>query len=157
MPTHDDKRFWDVIAFACRCDADTDDFLDAWYSPLIETLATLAPDEIVRFDRWFDDKTDALYTRPHWAAASLINGGASDDGFYYWRCWLVGMGKRIYEAALKDPDTLADYVDPDRDDYEADIYGAARGAWADLGRREEDYDKAYEALGERKETKLTGK
>lgn len=153
----DDKRFWDVIAFACKPPDEEEDFLDAWLEPLVEALMTLPPDDVVRFDRWFDDRTDALYTHNHWGAAYLINGGASDDGFYYWRCWLVGMGKTVYEAALADPDSLADVVDPDRDDYEAEIYGAARGAWRNLGLDEDDFDKAYEAQGKRKRLKLRGR
>src|SRR5262245_46310473 len=151
----DDKRFWDVIAFACK--HDVEDFYGEWSGPLVEALATLPPEDVVCFDRWFDDRTDALYTRNHWGAAYLINGGASDDGFYYWRCWLVGMGKTIYEAALKDPDSLADVVDPARDDYEAEIYGVARGAWERLGLAEADFDRADRALGKRKNVKLAGR
>ncbi|TYB52801.1 DUF4240 domain-containing protein, partial [Nonomuraea sp. PA05] len=44
-----------------------------------------------------------------WGAAYLINGGCSDDGFEYFRCWLVGQGREVYEAALDDPDSLAEY------------------------------------------------
>jgi Protein of unknown function (DUF4240) len=62
-----------------------------------------------------------------WGAAYTINGGASDDGFYYFRCWLIGMGKDIYEAAVADPDSLADVVDPKIDAY-AEIYAAAHQA-----------------------------
>src|SRR5262245_11456348 len=105
----DDKRFWDVIAVACK--HSVSDFTDQWTRALVKQLATLPPEEIVRFDGWFDDRTEALYTQDHWGAAYLINGGASDDGFYYWRCWLVGMGKSIYEEALADPDSLADWIE----------------------------------------------
>jgi hypothetical protein len=152
----DDKRFWDVIAVACKQDVE-DDFMGEWIGPLVEQLTTLPVELIVRFDRWFADKTDALYTRNHWGAAYLINGGSFDDGFYYWRCWLVGMGKTIYEAALKDPDTLADVVEPGRDDYEAEIYGVARDAWQNLGLSEDDFDKAYKALSKRTSPKLAGR
>jgi hypothetical protein len=154
----DDKRFWDLIAVACKHDVE-EDFTDEWSLPLVEQLMTLPPQDVVRFDRWFDEKTDALYTRDHWGAAYFINGGASDDGFYYFRCWLVGMGKTIYEAALKDPDTLADVVvNADRLDYEAEIYGAASIAWENLGRSEEEFDEVDEALGKRRPGReLTGK
>jgi hypothetical protein len=151
----DDKRFWDVIAFACK--HGVEDFTSDWGASLEEALMTLAPEDVVRFDRWFDDRTAALYTNNHWGAAYLINGGASDDGFYYFRCWLVGMGKAVYEAALKDPDSLADVVDPECDDYEAEIYGAARQAWLGLGLDSDDLDRAYQALGKRKPEKLAGR
>ena len=154
----DDKRFWDLIAVACKHDAE-EDFTDEWGLPLVEQLMTLPPADVVRFDRWFQEKTNALYTYDHWGAAYFINGGASDDGFYYFRCWLVGMGKQIYEAALKDPDTLADVVlDADRLDYEAEVYAAALTAWENLGRAEEDFDELDEAMGEREpEGKLRGR
>lgn len=75
----------------------------------------------------------SAYTTDLWAAAYLINGGASDDGFYYFRCWLIGMGRDIYGMALADPDTLADVVsstwDAEGIDAEAEIYAAAHQAW----------------------------
>src|SRR5205807_9971881 len=53
-----------------------------------------------------------------WGAAYLINGGCSDDGFDYFRAWLISRGRTVYEAAIKDPDSLAGLTDPERDDYE---------------------------------------
>jgi hypothetical protein len=150
----DDKRFWDIISVACPPPEDPN-FEIAWHDNLVNLLKMLPPQDIVRFDRFFDEKTDALYTQDHWGAAYLINGGASDDGFYYWRCWLVGMGKQVYEAALANPDTLADVVTP-LYDYEAEIYGVARNAWEQLGLAYEDFDKASEALGDRVHPGLTG-
>jgi hypothetical protein len=47
------------------------------------------------------------YTCDLWGAADVIHGGCSDDGFEYFRCWLVSRGRRVYEAALADPDSLA--------------------------------------------------
>jgi hypothetical protein len=44
-----------------------------------------------------------------WAAAYLINGGASDDGFDYFRGWLIAQGRTTYEQALASPDGLADH------------------------------------------------
>src|SRR5262249_29918085 len=152
----DDKRFWDIIAVACKHDV-KGSLTSERSRALVEQLVTLPPDLIVRFDRWFDHKTDALYTTDHWGAAYLINGGASDDGFYYWRCWLVGMGKKVYEAALANPDSLADVVSPDQED-EAEIYSAARSAWDDeLRLAEEAFDKVYESLGPPRNPKLKGK
>jgi hypothetical protein len=37
----------------------------------------------------------------------VINGGASDDGFDYFRGWLIAQGRAVYEQALADPDSLA--------------------------------------------------
>jgi len=38
----------------------------------------------------------------------VISGGCSDDGFEYFRCWLIAQGKAVFEAALKDPDSLSE-------------------------------------------------
>jgi hypothetical protein len=141
-----DKVFWDIIGAACP-PPDGPNFEVAWHDNLVEQLATLPPEDIVRFDRWFDDRVDGLNTYDHWGAAYLLNGGASDDGFYYFRNWLVGMGKRVYEAALADPDSLAEAVNPTRDFYEAEIYSAARHAWQRQGRDEEAFYAACDALG----------
>ena len=45
--------------------------------------------EITAWDHIFDQLSDQAYRTDVWAAAYLINGGASDVGFYYFRCWLV--------------------------------------------------------------------
>jgi hypothetical protein len=148
----DDKRYWDVIAFAC--DHGIDDFGE-WDGPLIEALTTLPPEDVVRFDHWLDERADALHTRRHWAAADLINGGCDDREFADWRYWVVGMGKGVYEAALADPDSLAEVVDPDREAHQAEIYAAAFRSWQRMGRPEEGYWDAYEALGEREPLELT--
>ena len=50
------------------------------------------------------------------AAAYLMRGGYSDDGFDYFRGWLIAQGRSRRERALADPDSLADAgVDPDDD------------------------------------------
>ncbi|WP_167153144.1 DUF4240 domain-containing protein [Streptomyces sp. MBT27] len=53
------------------------------------------------------DLMSRSYTAPLWAAAYTINGGCSDDGFDYFRGWLIAQGREAYEAAVSDPDSLA--------------------------------------------------
>jgi hypothetical protein len=43
-------------------------------------------------------------------AAYTIGEGCSSDGFIDFRAWLIAQGKQVYEDAINDPDTLADYV-----------------------------------------------
>ena len=47
------------------------------------------------------------YRHPLWAAAYLVNGGCSDDGFEYFRGWLIMQGREVYERVVADPDALA--------------------------------------------------
>jgi hypothetical protein len=48
------------------------------------------------------------YRSPLWAAAYVINGGCSDDGFECFRGWLIVQGRDVHERIVADPDALAD-------------------------------------------------
>jgi hypothetical protein len=48
------------------------------------------------------------YRSSLWAAAYVINGGCSDDGFDYFRGWLMLQGREAFGQAVADPDSLAD-------------------------------------------------
>jgi hypothetical protein len=49
-----------------------------------------------------------------WGAAYVINQGCSDDGFDYFRGWLLVQGKDVWDEALRDPETLAEiHIDGD--------------------------------------------
>ncbi len=147
----DAQRFWDIIRKACRPGEEDD-----WYAALVARLAQLPPEEILAFDRQFHERTNAAYTVDLWGAAYLINGGASDDGFFYFRCWLVGMGKRVCEQALANPDSLADVVDPDRE-YEAEIYSVGVAAWEErTGRSTDEYTAEWDRLGPSPRGELKG-
>ena len=91
-------------------------------------LKKLEADEIVQWNHLFDQLAKEAYTVDQIAACNLINGGAGDDGFYYYRCWLIGMGQEVYENALASPDSLADVVSGDYEAW-AEIYAAAHRAW----------------------------
>src|SRR5262245_57745692 len=106
----DEKRFWAIIAEACGADPRAAEERD---EALTAQLVRFRPDEIIEFNHIFDRLAAQAYRVDLWGAAYVINGGASDDGFYYFRCWLIGMGKKVYEAALANPDNLADFVDPE--------------------------------------------
>jgi len=117
--------FWCIVSEACRSDPRRQ---SDWDSRLQAELKKLEPDEIIEWNHIFDRLAARAYTVDLWAAAYLINGGASDDGFYYFRCWLICMGRDIYEAAVANPDTLADVVTR-AIDAEVETYAAAHLAW----------------------------
>jgi hypothetical protein len=121
----DQELFWDIIDKACRSDPRT---VDKWDRRLQTALEKLEQAEIIAWNHIFDRLAARAYTVDLWGAAYLINGGASDDGFYYFRCWLIGMGRDVYEAAVANPDSLADAV-VSGIDAEAEIYAAAHQAW----------------------------
>ena len=89
----------------------------------MDRLAGLSPAAIVAFQRLLDERLDESYTWDLWAAAYLINGGCSDDGFDYFRGWLIGQGEGAYRDALRDPETLLAIAEPDTEG-EAMLYVA---------------------------------
>ncbi|MEU4245276.1 DUF4240 domain-containing protein [Actinoplanes sp. NPDC026619] len=71
-------------------------------------LATHDPEEIVAWARHLDKVMVASGTQDLWAAAYLINGGCSDEGFDNFRGWLIAHGRDAVAGSVKSPDALAD-------------------------------------------------
>ena len=71
-------------------------------------LATRDPAEIVAWSRHLDKVLAASGKEDLWAAAYLINGGCSDDGFDHFRGWLIAHGRDVVARVVRDPDSLAD-------------------------------------------------
>ena len=120
--TLDDDRFWSFIA-AAR-DAAGDD-VDDRVSGLEQVLLTQHPDDVTAFQNKYDELLARAYRWDLWGAAYLINGGCSDDGFRYFRDWLISEGEAVFEAALADPDGLADVAQDDEFGLESFGYVAA--------------------------------
>lgn len=113
----DSTELWDLIETA-RDEADDPTDADSVAECLVRTLADRDPEVIEAFDVALAGLVAESYLTELWAAAYLINGGASDDGFDYFRGWLIAQGRDVFEAAVADPDSLADVA-------------AVRGALAD--------------------------
>lgn len=73
-------------------------------------LEKLPPDEIVSFDRHLSELHARADHWDLWGAAYIIGGGCSDDGFMDFRGWLISRGEKVYEAAMANPESLADVV-----------------------------------------------
>ena len=140
-------NFWHIIASVCHSDPR---FTEEWDERLTEALAQLPADEIIEWNHMFDRLAAQAHRTDLWAAAYLINGGSSDDGFYYFRCWLIGMGKHIYDSAVANPDSLASVATPrwfaEGINAEAEIYAAAHRAWMQVTGK--SYSDDYPARNE---------
>jgi len=108
-----DDRFWALMA-ASRFPRNQEKQVSA----LRPRLEVLSLEDVEAFEAAFRDKLDRSYSFDLWGAAYLANGGCSDDGFHYFRCWLVSSGREVFENALADPDSLADVRKPLWDDWE---------------------------------------
>lgn len=93
-------KFWEIIELS-KAD-DPQDQLDN----LTDMLSALTPDEIFGFDYRLDKFLEASYNPELWAAAYIVCGGCSDDGFDSFRAWLISKGRSVYEAAIDNPDSL---------------------------------------------------
>jgi hypothetical protein len=51
-----------------------------------------------------------------------MNKGCSDDGFEYFRCWLISNGQTMFEAAVADPDAIALHLEEEQDYYELEEF-----------------------------------
>lgn len=100
----DDDAFWTLI----EGNVVRDETGAVEVSGLEETLCARSIDDVAAFDRLFTKFLSRSYSWDLWGAAYLINGGCSDDGFEYFRGWLIAMGRRAYENALTSPDSLVE-------------------------------------------------
>ena len=138
-----DDQFWALI----EEHVEIGEVFGADVSKLEEALAALPPEEIVAFDELFSGHYTASYAWPLWNAAYLINGGCSDDGFDYFRAWLIAQGRDVFERAVADPDSLADHSAADVE-CEYLLYTAGRAHEAATGEPLPHRKRRYPDLGE---------
>jgi hypothetical protein len=104
----DTTEFWELVA-QTRELSGSDAFKQANF--LIEALAQLPEESIVGYDSILHDLIEQAYIVDLWEAAVIVGCGCSDDGFEYFRAWLVSQGKNVFENALSDPQSLADVIE----------------------------------------------
>ncbi|AKG71409.1 TPA: DUF4240 domain-containing protein [Serratia fonticola] len=103
-----DEVFWQLIDQART--AMIEDLAENMQA-LDSALRQLSPEELIAFKKRFTELHNQAYRWDLWAAAYIMGGGCSDDGFMDFRDWLISRGQSVYEAALINPDSLADIVD----------------------------------------------
>lgn len=101
----DIDTFWDIIETA-RAQSGPGRPID---QALAGCLAARSRGDILGFQQRFDELHTALYRWDVWAAAYLIGGGCSDDGFLDFRAGIIAQGRDWYEQAAASPDSLADH------------------------------------------------
>ena len=105
--TLDEATFWKLIETA-RVDSGGD--IQRQYELLVDRLAAMPIAYILMFSDIFDKIRGMAYRRELWAAANIVIGGCSDDGFIDFRAWLIAQGEQVFHDALRDPETLVDLV-----------------------------------------------
>jgi Protein of unknown function (DUF4240) len=122
-----DKNFWDLIDHSAALEANP----DAQLADLRASLSDLSASQIADFERMFYETMRQSYSWDLWGAAFLANGGASDDGFEYFRFWLISKGRIVFHKVVASPDSLADLLAPGSGgDFEFEEFAyVARKAW----------------------------
>ncbi len=141
--------FWDIISKSCIYDVASYDE-DASFEQaekVVDLLKSHSPDEIIKFDEILLEKRKEAYRWDLWAMAYIVNAGCSDDGFEYFRAWLIGLGKNIFEQALEKPESIIQYTNPDFDAYENEqlLYAGSK-AYESLTGKEMPSIKGYKNL-----------
>jgi len=97
-------QFWKLIDAARKAArGDQDELVEN----LRTRLARLSAAKIASFHGRMQVLLASAYRWDLWAAAFIMNGGCSDDGFAYFRAWLVAQGRETFEKALENPESLA--------------------------------------------------
>jgi hypothetical protein len=101
-------RFWEIIDVSRKRAKGSQ---NAQYNALEEQLRDLSAEEIAEFNECFGECIGRADCNEVYAAAAIIDGfWVSDDAFTYFLEWLVAQGEKVFEAAMENPDSLADVV-----------------------------------------------
>lgn len=142
------KHFWQLIDHvnaAVEC-ADKITILQATKAQ----LSRFSSQEILEWYKRYDQVVKKADRVDLWRACADCGIHASNDGFYYFRAWLVSQGKDVYTSVLEDPEKLSEYVpDPEEASFEGynyvtwDVY-AQKACEEELGREGmEQYRKQW--------------
>ena len=99
------EKFWQTIESVNRLVPDGDH--EMVQEQMHKELLRYSPQDILDWDLILREYENAAYRNDLWAACTALGAHASDDGFDYFRTWLISQGKDIYMEAMRDPDTLA--------------------------------------------------
>lgn len=104
----DEVIFWNIIDASLKSSKNQDD----QETFLVKEIEKLTPKEIIGFRLRTDKLLYDTYNSKMWCAGYIMNGGCSDDGFEYFRNWIISRGKDTYYAAKENPDSLiSEYIE----------------------------------------------
>jgi hypothetical protein len=132
--TKDD--FWKLIEKSRHGAVDVDDQM----GKLHDLLVQLPTADILGFDTCFQECTRDAYTQELWAAAYIVNGGCSDDGFDYFMGWLIAQGRESFEAVLADPEKLCAIAGRDEHVECEEMWSAAAVAYEAKAGKDDFYE-----------------
>ncbi|MEM1321214.1 MAG: DUF4240 domain-containing protein [Bacteroidota bacterium] len=115
----DEEQFWNIISTSLaqsQSDEEQEELL-------VGEIAKLSPKEMIGFRLRTDKLLHDTYNSEMWCAGYIIGGGCSDDGFEYFRNWIISRGKEVYYRAKENPDTLAQIVAQEVEELDFEGFG----------------------------------
>ncbi|GEL11788.1 Protein of unknown function [Flavobacterium glycines] len=110
----DEETYWTIIEKSLKETKNQEDqelFLTS-------ALEQLSPKEMIGFRLRTDKLLFDSYTSNLWCANFVISNGKADDGFDYFRCWLISRGKEAYYKTMENPDYLVNLVENEPKTYD---------------------------------------
>ncbi|KQW81918.1 DUF4240 domain-containing protein [Brevundimonas sp. Root1279] len=140
-----DAVFWAIVD---RSAARADD-PDAQLEALRTELEALDAESVAGFIRAFEGQMDRAYSWELWGAGYVAYGGMSDDGFVYFRRWLISRGRADFERLLASPDDLPLLVPTDAEGLEFEEFAyVAVDLWSEkTGDQDPPFGLAADGLG----------
>lgn len=111
-------EFWRIIEAARANSRNGEADMDV----IKRNLEGMKEQDVQSFDDELQRRRAESYRWDLWAVACIVNGGCSDDGFDYFRGWLISKGRKYFETAMADPARAADEAEPDACECEDLLY-----------------------------------
>jgi hypothetical protein len=119
--------FWAIIDSSIEADG-----FDERLQILYDKISELPEADIIVFDKILNDLLNESYKPELFGAVHLMCSGCDDDDFDYFRLWLVAQGKKIYEEAVKHPDSLSVVSLPDELSVYEDFWYIAQDVYEEI-------------------------
>lgn len=140
------ELFWSLIDSTKR---DEDGALDQ--VDLVQRLKACRKISIVKWYKVLQEELTRAHTSEIWEVGYAMNGGLGDDGFEYFKCWLVTQGREFFERFLENPAETALTVSPGVEMDGEWLLEVAQDACAELGA---DFPETAGVKEEKKRAKL---
>lgn len=85
----DETVFWNIVDLSFENTQNQDD----QERFLVKEIEKLTPKQMIGFRLRTDKLLYDTYNSEMWCAGYIMNGGCSDDGFEYFRNWVISLGK----------------------------------------------------------------
>jgi len=98
----DETIFWNIVDASVKNTKNQDE----QERFLVKKIEKLTPKQMIGFRLRTDKLLYDTYNSEMWCAGYIMNGGCSDDGFEYFRNWIISRGQGTYYKAKENPDSL---------------------------------------------------